>query len=654
MLFKSIKFQVITVLLIQFIAVLAVVFSTLYLIKLRQHDYLILNLTGQLRVITNSLVTQSRHYLAQAARDYDTYARDLKLYNMDLRMQIEAFDEIIQSLKTRSIKAELLSPNILLPASDRQDKGPSVGNSDEVIYCKWDAPSRDQFDATAAVWDGFHAGLNKALGTNTEQPRLKAAAKYILAKQHMLKLSTAELANTFRTMMEHKLGQIKSLNQLSVVILFIISIIILIILYQRIFRPIDRTVMGFHRVAHGDLSHRVPVYDRNEIGAMTETFNFLTQRLASLFNLTDRINQTDNLDETLKFMFEEFKAILPIHWVGILRTNNHHEYHLDRTYSKQGFEISEQENFVYPQSLFAHVIATAAPFCSSVSGVDDYDWQDDAFIQRLQRHGIKAIFYLPLLSNTLETALLVIAARTSEAYNANHLEFLSNIAGQVRHSFEKTIGMESLVFSTVIGLATLAENRDPETGDHLYRMSHYSALIAEELAKDKNYKAIINANYIRDILKFAPMHDIGKVGINDDILLKPGKLSEAEYTQMQQHPIIGGEVLRRCESVMNAAGRTVFRMGIEIAEGHHEKFDGSGYPLQLEGNAIPLSARIVAVADVFDALTSKRPYKEAWPADQAVDFLNEESGRHFDPDVILAFKQAMPRLMEIYQKHKHI
>jgi response regulator RpfG family c-di-GMP phosphodiesterase len=214
--------------------------------------------------------------------------------------------------------------------------------------------------------------------------------------------------------------------------------------------------------------------------------------------------------------------------------------------------------------------------------------------------------------------------------------------------------MESLVISTVKGLAKLAESRDPETGDHLFRMSHYSAMVAEELGKTDKYRELIDTNYVRDILKFAPMHDIGKVGISDSILLKPGKLDDNEYNIMQQHPLIGADVLRRCEEQMNAVGRSVFQIGIEIAESHHEKFDGSGYPFQLQGEAIPLSARIVAVADVFDALTSKRPYKEAWSVEKALALLDEESGRHFDPEVITAFKQAIPRIMGIYEQHKHI
>ena len=133
-----------------------------------------------------------------------------------------------------------------------------------------------------------------------------------------------------------------------------------------------------------------------------------------------------------------------------------------------------------------------------------------------------------------------------------------------------------------------------------------------------------------------------------------GKLDDDEFRTMQHHTTIGGDVLRRCEQQMNAVGRSIFQIGIEIAEGHHEKYDGNGYPARLSGEDIPLSARIVAVADVFDALTSKRPYKEAWPVEKALDYLNAEAGKHFDPDVILAFKQALSRIMLIYQEHKHI
>jgi HD-GYP domain-containing protein (c-di-GMP phosphodiesterase class II) len=150
------------------------------------------------------------------------------------------------------------------------------------------------------------------------------------------------------------------------------------------------------------------------------------------------------------------------------------------------------------------------------------------------------------------------------------------------------------------------------------------------------------------------MHDVGEVGIAGGILVKPGTLTDEERDEMQRHPLIGGAVLRRCEAQMNAHGREVFQCGIDIAEGHHERWDGWGYPRGAAREAIPLAARIVAVADVFDALTSRRPYKEAWSVERALGTIERDSGRHFDPEVVAALRRAIPRVLGVYERLKHV
>jgi response regulator RpfG family c-di-GMP phosphodiesterase len=242
-----------------------------------------------------------------------------------------------------------------------------------------------------------------------------------------------------------------------------------------------------------------------------------------------------------------------------------------------------------------------------------------------------------------------------------------NLSGQMRvlaASFEQQAndvlmgsirdGGAVLVVAAVQGLAKLAESRDPETGNHLIRMSLYSAFIAEELGTRPAHRDLIDPGYVRSLHRFAPMHDIGKVGIADRVLLKPGRLDDGERLEMNKHPLIGAEVLRLCEQRMNELGRSVFQVGIEIAESHHEKWDGSGYPHGLTGAAIPLSARIVAVADVFDALTSKRPYKDAFSVEKALDIIHQDAGSHFDPEVVDALDLVMPRVLDVYDRLKHI
>jgi putative two-component system response regulator len=175
---------------------------------------------------------------------------------------------------------------------------------------------------------------------------------------------------------------------------------------------------------------------------------------------------------------------------------------------------------------------------------------------------------------------------------------------------------------TLYRLAKAAEFRDPETGGHILRMAHYSALIARRLGQDETYCDML--------LEAAPMHDVGKLGTPDHILLKPGRLTPEEFEVMKRHTSIGHEILKGSCSPM-------LELGASIALAHHEKFDGTGYPNGLGGEDIPLEGRIVAVADVFDALTSARPYKPAWEDECAVAFMREQRGRHFDPHCLDAF-----------------
>lgn len=185
---------------------------------------------------------------------------------------------------------------------------------------------------------------------------------------------------------------------------------------------------------------------------------------------------------------------------------------------------------------------------------------------------------------------------------------------------------------TVVRLSRAAEYRDPDTGAHILRMAHYSALIAKELGLSVLDQTLL--------LESAPMHDIGKVGIADAILLKPGRLTEQEQTVMRTHPLLGFKLL-------NGSASKVLQAGADIALGHHEKFDGTGYPSGLVGEAIPIFSRIVAVADVFDALTSERPYKAAWSLEKSIDFLKAQSGTHFDPACVDAFLADMGAVLEI-------
>ncbi len=201
---------------------------------------------------------------------------------------------------------------------------------------------------------------------------------------------------------------------------------------------------------------------------------------------------------------------------------------------------------------------------------------------------------------------------------------------------------------TVFALARLAESRDPETGEHLERMRSYSQLLAEELAETGPYTGEIDQTFLADLHMSSPLHDIGKVGIPDAILLKPGALSATEFEIMQRHALIGADALREAAGHTKSGG--FLNMAAEIAGAHHERFDGSGYPKGLSGTDIPLAARIVALADVYDALTSVRVYKSVVEPEVARSMIVDEAGKHFDPAIVDAFRARFGDFLEIRKR----
>lgn len=203
---------------------------------------------------------------------------------------------------------------------------------------------------------------------------------------------------------------------------------------------------------------------------------------------------------------------------------------------------------------------------------------------------------------------------------------------KLKESFDQIKETQS---ATILGFARLTEYRDKDTGRHLERIRDYTRVLAAHLRGNPRYSGYITDGYIEDLCLSAVLHDVGKVGVEDSILLKPGKLTGEEYARMKEHARLGGDALRAVDREIKR--ESFLTLGKEIAYYHHEWWDGSGYPEGRKGEEIPLSARIVAVADVYDALTIERPYKKAFPHEEAMAIIARERGTHFDPDLVDLF-----------------
>ena len=218
-----------------------------------------------------------------------------------------------------------------------------------------------------------------------------------------------------------------------------------------------------------------------------------------------------------------------------------------------------------------------------------------------------------------------------------HLEFSEYKNDLENKVHEKTEIIEHLQDVMMLSLAELVECRDENTGGHVKRTAEYVKILTDEIVEEGLYSDILTPEYIRDIVRSAPLHDIGKIGINDSTLLKAGSLDDEEFEYMKNHAELGGQTLQKMINETN--GESFLYVAKDMAHYHHEKWDGSGYPSGLKGEEIPISARIMAIADVYDALTTKRPYKEAFEHEAALKIIIDGKGKMFDPNIIDIFEK---------------
>ncbi len=283
---------------------------------------------------------------------------------------------------------------------------------------------------------------------------------------------------------------------------------------------------------------------------------------------------------------------------------------------------------------------------SSARQLEDREYQRDAFMSA------------PLVSASLKTEdgvigmLNVTDKQDDLEFSADEIGCVSSIADAAAIALENITRRDQLqrsVRSLLDTVGRLAEFRDEETNAHLKRVSQFARIVATEARNDEKYAEEITDAFIVSLIQGAPLHDIGKVGIPDDILTKPGKLTDEEFNIMKTHADIGRRVL--AEAIDPEHPVPLLQMCAEIAHCHHERYNGNGYPRRISGEAIPLAARIVALVDAYDAITSERRYKRALPHEKAVDIIRSEAGKHFDPGLVKAFLRCESEFDAVRARH---
>jgi HD-GYP domain-containing protein (c-di-GMP phosphodiesterase class II) len=517
----------------------------------------------------------------------------------------------------------------------------------------------ENIDIIDRTWPQFSKSIDIIVHAKEINSEVIDAAIFINEKNEVLLNSSNLITQTIINEAKNKLYLIMGIVSLLLLLSFIILTISLFNLHKYILLPLDELYRGISDmgIINSGMKNQFRS-DSPQVQLITSEVNEVFDKLTKLISLIENINQNSSFNEILQFIYHSFSSFIPYTYIGIALITD------DGKNLKASYGLSSKEFTGLPENLLgkktpidetslARVIETGDP--RIINDLKEYTANKPyrGYNKVILNAGVRASITLPLKFNNKPIGIIFFSSDKRNVYTNEHAKFLQTIANSISIAFQKNIFIEELLYSNILALAKLAESRDEDTGDHLNRMKIYSTSIAQFLFEESKYKSQITTEFIDNIEKFSPLHDIGKVGIRDNILLKPAKLTPEEFEEMKHHAIYGGQVLRAADENMAKSGRSVFKLGIEIAEGHHEKWNGTGYPDGKKGEEIPLSARIVAVADVFDALTSRRPYKEPFSVETAHDMIFNASGTHFDPEIVRVFEKNKSRIINIYNDFKN-
>ncbi len=610
-------------------AIILILICFIYLLnknkKMEQEDNLIINVFGKQRMYTQMI-----------SKDVD------RMYGILLDLEAGSFylpeDEISRRLS--EIRDSLMQARNEFSTTLTEIHNNSIHYKSERLHINSSKISSSEYLMEIdSLWKEFD--MNVEVIINAEQVDAEVAKATTFIDDNNL-----ELLNLSDQLLEQVLKEF--VNKYQVIeysTYFLIGLLLLFIiasLYQLqrfLLQPFSELYRGIAEIGLENYPVKTSFPTRKKVAPIVTEFGTMFLKTNNLISLIENINNNASFMETLQFINRTFTAFIPYNYIGVALMCE------DRSMLKASYGVSDGTIIGLPDKVLgsiwpightslkdllqtgkARIINDLEEYCEG-SPIKLYN-------KIMLEAGVRASITLPLNVSGEPVGVIFFSSKNKNVYNQEHIKILHILANSIAISLNKNILVSDILYSSILALAKLAEARDEDTGEHMDRMSIYSREIAQLLYDNNIYAEEINIEYIDFIEKFSPLHDIGKVGILDGILLKQGKLTPEEFQEMKKHTAFGADVLRTAERNMQRKGKSLFGVGIEIAEGHHEKWDGSGYPFGKKGNEIPLSARIVAVADVFDALTSKRPYKEAFSLEASLQIIQEGRGSHFDPVII--------------------
>lgn len=503
------------------------------------------------------------------------------------------------------------------------------------------------------VWSDFETAIQKIYDAQKLDDEVTEAVSFININNDILIEYIDRLQEFIINETDARTERMERLNRVLIGLFSSIAIASLCYLLKFIVLPFNALYKGLSDIGITEIPKRPDFPTKKKIAPIVDEINGIFQKLDDLISLIENINNNSSLTEILNFINNTFSKIIPYNYIGIALLSD------DNSMLIASYGVSDGQVKGLPENLIGKSFSIDDTSLGDliktgkariINDLEDYvkNKPIKPYNRVILNAGIRASITLPLKVSGEPVGIIFFSSINKNVYHEGHLNFLGTLADSIAISFYQNAYIDNIIYSSILALAKLAEARDTDTGEHLDRMKVYSRIIAQLLLENDLYTDEVNWEFIRNIERYSPLHDIGKVGISDSILLKKGKLNEEEYEEMKKHTYYGASVLKTAEQNISRKGHSLFGLGIEIAECHHEKWDGSGYPYGKKGLEIPLSARIVAIADVFDALTSRRPYKEPMSFDEAINIIAEGSGTHFDPYIVDVFLKNKNRIRKAY------
>lgn len=602
-------------------------------------DKLIINLYGKQRMYTQS-ISKDANLIYTILLNKEADRNDIYINN-----NINRIDDIRDSL----INSKQSFSDVL----DATLRGNLMWDEYELDISSFISMASSHIQDIKVLWSNFEHAIMVIAEAEEIDGEVTESAMYITENNMELLDHSEQLLEVILNESIKSSRRMELLFRILIALLSAITIVALFHLVRFIILPFNQLYKGLSEIGLSELPLNPGFPTKKKVIPMVNEINDMFLKIEDLISLIQNMNNNSSFTEILDFINTTFSKIIPYNYIGIALLNN------DKTKLSASYGVSDGQVLGLPEDLLGisfdisetsleKLIQSGTPRIindlekySSVKPITLYN-------HAILKAGIRASITLPLKVSGEPVGIIFFSSKNKNIYHDGHLNFLETLANSIAISFHQNTYIDNIIYSSVMALAKLAEARDSDTGEHLDRMKTYSRIVAEILHDNDTYAKEVTLEFINNLERYSPLHDIGKVGVPDSILQKPGKLTRDEYEEIKKHALYGAEVLGYAEQNMKRQGHSLFGLGIEIAESHHEKWDGSGYPYGKKGYEIPISARIVAIADVFDALTSRRPYKEPFSVEESFRIIEEGKGKHFDPNIVELVIANKHRLLKAY------